>query len=132
MSGVYLYARAHLRTCTCLPFFQISGAAGRTALRLGGLLDTHQLSILRKSRVRSIRTAHMRAPFSYLGNSWTDSAEIWCVVIADLWLGVLRVLRVKHIALTHECIRSPFLSNVPSKLGILLDTRYYAFYKGHE
>ena len=45
------------------------------------MLETHRLGVLQQSRMcgRHVRTGAC-ARFSYLGNGWTDCAEIWCVV----------------------------------------------------
>ena len=43
-------------------------------------LETKQRCILFRSQVGYIARAHVRTPFSYLGNGWTDCVEIWYVV----------------------------------------------------
>ena len=52
--------------------------------------------------------AHVRIPFPYLGNDWTDCAEIWCEV---------RDLLAKHFAQVksgvHLHVRTCYLFSVP-------------------
>ena len=115
MGGVHL----HVLTCVRadVPPFTYLGNTGRIALKFGMWLESHHQGFLQKLRVGHSCTC---APlFSYLGNGWTDCAEI-CYVVRDPLAKRFTKADVRYVR-TCSCARrvqlhppgipSPYLGN---------------------
>ena len=97
-NGRVISACVHVRTCSCTPPFRISGTTGRIALKFGECLETYWLD--KGGGVHP----HVRTPFPYHWNGWTDWAEIWCVVRDTL---AMRFAQVSGGVNLHLCTCTP-------------------------
>ena len=73
---------------------------------------------------------HLRTLFPYPGNGWTDSAEIWCVVLAAT--AIPTFYRCYEWSKLHVCTTFdiPVAGYFLLKFGVFMTRIYYALYTG--